>query len=116
MDLSEIGFFQFDNLVRNRIPFLILHEGIEFSQLYSSMEKAHLERSALSANFLSSPEPILAEIEKRKVPRQIPLVLLNQNGMISPSWVSFFEKNGFLNVYRVTGGWDLILKEAKENL
>ena len=116
MDLSEIGFFQFDNLVRNRIPFLILHEGIDFSEIYQGFEKEHLERWSLTANFLNSPEGLLAEIEKRKIPRQVPLILLDRSGLVSSSWVSLFEKNGFVNVYRVTGGWELILQGAKDAL
>lgn len=113
-DPTEIGFFQFDNLVRNRVPFLLLHDGVVFSELYGGLERDHLERWSVQVSFRDPVEKVL-EIAKAKAPMEsIPVVLLSQEGGDMREWVGRLEAGGFFNVHWVRGGWEELKREAAD--
>lgn len=43
MDLQSIGVFQFENLVRNRIPFVLFNLGLDLSGRFPSFLQTHME-------------------------------------------------------------------------
>ena len=112
-DLTRIGFFQFDNLIQNRVPFALLNEPIDFSDLYGPVERIHLERWSIEVSFEDSPEQAIRKLEERRLPREIPVVLLSRSGDRGESWIEKLEALGFKNCCFVTGGWDHLIKESK---
>jgi rhodanese-related sulfurtransferase len=102
-----LGFFQFDNLVRNRVPFYLLRLNIDVESLYGKMdfmEKQHLRNYSLELSefSLSLVEPLLKE---RHAQKDSPLVVLDSDGLKSSKFASELASAGYLNVYFVVGGF-----------
>ena len=111
-DLSRLGFFQFDNLVRSRVPFFLIHEGIHFSELYGPLEKMHLESRAVTVDFMAPMTEALKELQERRIPKGFPVVLLSQEGIAGQDWLTALESEGFSQVCWVVGGWKALRQEA----
>lgn len=113
---SGIGFFQFDNLIRGRVPFHIVNFGVDFDPLYP-MNKFPVERLQVRNREIllapdASAEIVLAEMQLRKVGARDPIVVVTQAG---PQALHVAEKlggGGFANVYFVKGGMDELLLQA----
>ncbi|RYZ75967.1 MAG: hypothetical protein EOP06_31765, partial [Proteobacteria bacterium] len=46
---QTIGYFQFDNLVKGRVPFLFINLDVDTTKVYPHVYKMHLERMQLEA-------------------------------------------------------------------
>lgn len=114
MDLTTLDYFQFENLVRNRVPFFVVHEGIDFSELYNSVEVGTIQRTQLVVTFDEGPAHAVAELEKQRVPKDWPVLILSRSGEVAHDWVSAFEKSGYRNSYYVKGGWREITQKVPE--
>lgn len=114
MDLTTLDYFQFENLVCNRVPFFIVHEGIDFSELYNSVEVGTIQRTQLVVSFKEGPSQVLAALEMQKVPKDWPVLILTQSGDAAQDWVLAFEKAGYRNTYYVKGGWHEIKSKVPE--
>lgn len=110
-DLNAIGFFQFDNLVRSRVPFLLFHEPIDFSEVYDGMELEHLQRYAFPIQ--EDFEQTFDQLLTMKIDRRMPVVVMLNSTFPDGEFLSRLEEEGFMNVHGVEGGWDEILREAK---
>lgn len=105
--LNQINFFQFDNLIGNRIPFLLLNLGVDLSGLYSSIQKTHLETYQVQTD-LNQAE---AELQKKQIPKDFAIVVICQDGRQSAELFKKLEKNGYTNVYVVNGGYQQMMTE-----
>jgi len=113
LDLSHLSFFQFDNLVRNRVPFLLLtEEMMPFNELFGPIERIHLGQWSFAVDFQKPADQILSVLEERKIPKEMPVVLLTKTGNGGQTWLAPLEQLGFQNVYWVPGGWDQLKSEA----
>lgn len=113
----EIGFFQFDNLVRNRIPFLLVHpREIDPASVFGPVERDHLRRWSVGADLNGDAGATLAEVAGRGIPKEIPVLLLSSDGESGRGWIGAFEAAGFLNVHWLAGGWGAVLKEASSSV
>jgi rhodanese-related sulfurtransferase len=106
-----IGFFQFDNLVRNRVPFALACDGIDFSALYSGVELEHLMRYVLPLDAGPDILEIILRLQARRYQAQDPVVCLCLKGDKSKEWANQLESRGFTNCYFVEGGFEVLLKE-----
>ncbi len=98
--MNKIGFYQFDNLIRNRIPFLLINLGQDISSWYESIFKQHLETQQRRID--SSEIDDLVKTEK--IPKEFPILLLCQNGKASIKSYESLQKSGYSNVYLIDGG------------
>ena len=98
--MNTIGFYQFDNLIRNRIPFLLINLGQEISSWYESIYKMHLEAQQRR---IDSSE-IDSLLRSEKTPKDFPILLLCQNGQLSSKSVDNLRRQGYTNVYLIDGG------------
>ncbi len=98
--LHKIGFYQFDNLVQGRIPFLFINMGEDISNWYDSVYRTHLKNYQILTT-LDQAENL---IEERQAPKDFPIVVLCQNGKQSENFAGYLIKNGYTNVYQVDGG------------
>jgi len=98
--LNKISFYQFDNLVKNRIPFMFINMGADISNWYQSIYKIHIERHQILTT-LDQAENILNE---KKIPKDFAILLLCQNGKQSENFTGYLERQGYTNVYLVDGG------------
>lgn len=96
---TPLGFFQFENLIRNRVPFTLITWDCDFSNWYSGVEKMHLEKVSRAGEKLAH---ILSELERD--PTQ-PIVLVCKNGDTSAKAAADLQRQGFKNVFVVAGGY-----------
>lgn len=105
--LREIGGFQFENLIRNRIPFLLFNLGAETKGLFPSFHQMHLDRQTIQG----PREEALAKIRESAVPAEHAIVLLSQNGQDCEIVATQLEEAGYTNVYWVRGGMNSLRQE-----
>lgn len=107
--LNEITFFQFDNLIRNRIPFLILNLGVDLKNFYSlPLYQGHLESQTLS----TSLETVIADLKNRKALADDALLVLCADGRVSGQVVDQLEANGYTNVFFAKNGFVQLKADA----
>ena len=105
--LNKISFFQFDNLICNRIPFLLVNLGVDLSNLYSSIQKTHLETYQL----ITEANKALDDLQQKQISKDFAIVLICLDGQKSDELSIKLEKNGYTNVYVVNGGYQQMMTE-----
>lgn len=109
MNLNEISFFQFDNLVRNRIPFLLINLTSQLPQIYSQgLYQQHL----VSLELRTTSENVLMQLTEKKHPKHEALLVVCESGSRSQSLVETLEREGYMNVFFVKGGLQALLADA----
>jgi len=98
--MSSIGFFQFDNLIRNRVPFCLLNFSDSQTSLYTSIYKLHLENWESLVN-LENYQQVLAE---KNLPKDFAIVTLCLDGSLSAQARDVLLSLGYGNVYWCEGG------------
>ena len=107
--LNEIHFFQFDNLIRNRIPFAILNLGVDVQGFYKlPMFQNHLESLMIPAKL----ENAVSLLKEKQISTDFAILVLCPNGEISPKVVDDLEKAGFTNVFFPHGGFNSLKTDA----
>lgn len=109
--LNQISFFQFDNLVQNRVPFLLLNMGPKLADLYTSIYKTHLE----TYEVLTSFNEALSHLSKQNIQKDHAILLVCENGQNSQQVLETLEKNGYTNVYVINGGYQQMMTERASN-
>lgn len=105
--LRELGAFQFENLIRNRVSFVLLSLGADTAGLFPPFHQSHLDRQTLS----SSAEEALMKIRESSVPAEHAILLLSPNGESCERVASQLEEAGYTNVYWIGGGVDSLRQE-----
>lgn len=100
---SPIGFFQFDNLVRNRVPFLLLKTAVDVESLFGVMEKMHLRNFSVVLDKMDVQQAQAAMAE-RHADQESPVVVLCEDGVNSMELAKGLCAQGFRNVYYVLDG------------
>lgn len=100
MDLLALGFFQFDNLVQNRVPFLLVNLGVDLTGLFSSVSMMNLENNTITTTLEKAP----AEIAARTLPPHFAIVSICRDGNESCKLAKILEDKGVVNSYYVEGG------------
>lgn len=110
-----IGSFQFDNLVKGRVPFLFVNLGIDTSEIYPHVYKMHLERMILSNPQGSlielSVEKIIPLVQSHDTPLEGAIIILCEDGTKSIQIADALEQVHYKNVFVVAGGWKQILAD-----
>lgn len=106
--LNYIGQFQFENLVNNRVPFLLFNFGIDFSVRYSGLALQHLKTYSKPISL----DELEGYILDQKISTDYAIVCLCADGGVSKKAAEWLEKNKFINVYIVKGGWQALTAEA----
>lgn len=107
---NQINFFQLDNLINNRVPFMFYNMADSVSDWYSSVSKMHI----VTYELLLKPEEILPDIKQKKVPKDYAIVLLCPNGVLSQKLSQELENLAYTNVYVVNGGYQQIVTEREQ--
>lgn len=92
--------FQFENLVMNRIPFLLLNYGGDLKGLFPAFHQSHLESLSLALE----AERTLDLLRERRLAKEGALVLVCADGLVSESWGRRLEQEGYFNVYVLKNG------------
>ena len=107
MHINNIGFFQLDNLIKNRIPFLLLNMGPSISDWYMSLYKEHITKNQI----LGTRQDLMLLLESKKLSADAALILLCNNGLTSLEIHSELEQKGYTNVYVIHGGYQQLMTE-----
>ncbi|MGZ5278998.1 MAG: rhodanese-like domain-containing protein [Pseudobdellovibrionaceae bacterium] len=107
-----LGTFQFENLVKGRVPFLLLRSGVDVESAYGVMEKMHIRNFSLELEKLEMPDAEAA-LSDRQARKEDPIVVLDQTGVQSKKLAQSLTEAGYINVYFVLGGWQEILSEMQ---
>lgn len=105
--LNKIGFFQLDNLVKNRIPFHLLNMAADLSSWYISVYKDHLVKNQM----LVPPNELLQLVAVKELAFDAAIILLCNDGAASLEVYQELEKKGYTNVYVVDGGHQQMMTE-----
>lgn len=108
--LNKIGFFQFDNLVQNRVPFILLNLGTSLAPLFISIYKMHVENHEILTDETLAPKAL----EDMKAPLDAALVLICDDGIKSSRLLEQLEKKGYSNVYLLDGGYQQLMTERSK--
>lgn len=112
MEFNNIGYFQFDNLLQNRVPFiLVLLDEVDLKSLYNnSLINLHIQNITLQY----SSGKILEAIQDKKLPPHFAIIILDKDERKSPKIAKEIEKAGYTNVYYVKNGFEGLLTERKQ--
>ncbi len=109
MNLNSIGFFQFDNLIKNRIPFVLINLTDKPVQIYTqSLYQQHLTK----VEILTTSLQVLPDLNLRQHPKHEALLVLCSDGSTSPTIAKELEQMGYLNVFYVEGGLRTLKADA----
>jgi rhodanese-related sulfurtransferase len=109
--LNKIGFYQFNNLVQNRIPFMFLNLGADLSNWYTSIYKIHVQTHQ-TLTTLDQAEAVLIE---RSIPKDFAILLVCQNGLQSAQFGQYLQKQHYTNVYVVDGGIQQMMTDRAQS-
>lgn len=98
-----IGFFQLDNLVKNRVPFFLLKDETDIEKFFGPMERIHLRTYSIPLQAMSLSEAE-AQMKERGAQMQSPVVVFCQTGKPSQKLAEDLEKQGYMNIYYVLDG------------
>lgn len=111
MEFNNIGFFQFDNLLQNRVPFvLVLLDEIDIKSWYNSLVQLHIQNISIQCE----PKQVFEIIQAKKLPAHFAIIVLDKDQKKSPQIVKELEKAGHTNVYYIKNGYDGLLTERKQ--
>lgn len=105
--MEAIGYFQLENLILSRSPFLFLDVSTE-------KREAPPEPLAkyLSAAVRLKPEEANAYLQKMGVTKERPVLLVSEDERASAAVARDLEAAGFTNVYIIAGGVTGLLSEV----
>ncbi|WP_413559710.1 rhodanese-like domain-containing protein [Bdellovibrio sp. HCB209] len=110
MDISQLGYFQFNNLIKGRIPMVLVNLGVDLKSFYGHVEALHINNCQVTG----STEEIVNQVQSKKLPSHYPIVLIDINGTSYAPVVQALEAQGFNNVYTVKGGLSELEKEKQQ--
>ena len=106
--VQEISFFQLDNLVRNRIPFVLLSLGVDISGFY---DEVVYQNHLISQTISTTRESILKDLSSKNVLSESAVILVCPRGDLSIRLKATLEQQGYRNVYLVRNGFAGLLKD-----
>lgn len=107
-----VGFFQFDNLLKNRVPFFLVRSDLDIESAYGVLEKMHLRNYSLVVQALNF-ENAKAALAERQARKEDPVLVLCEDGKQSQKVAQALAADGHVNVYFVLGGWQLLRAEMR---
>ncbi len=107
--INKIGFYQFDNLVQGRIPFMFLNLSHDVSNWYNSIYKLHIETYQVCLK----EADIEQELKTRQIPLDFAILVLCDDGQKSEKIAQNLHKKGYTNVYMINGGYQQMMTERK---
>lgn len=112
VDIAQIGFFQFDNLIRGRIPFLLINLGVDLGPWYNSVEGLHLANCTLACTV----DNYLQQIQSKNLPVHYAIIVIDHDGTQAKSIASQLESMGFINAHYIRGGVKGLEEEKKQGV
>lgn len=109
ISLQEIGGFQFENLIRNRIPFVLLSIKADISNLFPAYHQSHLDRQTHQTDSTNA----LKTVQEISAPAEQAIVLVSPDGHQCEKVANQLEAAGYTNVFWVRGGVAALRQELE---
>lgn len=110
-DFSQLSYFQFENLVKNRIPFLLfVLENLSFENFYTGLYHRHLQEQIVPIQ----KDQIKDYLQEKKIDLHHSILIVCSNGKVSSNLAHELEKKGFLNCYSIQGGFQQLVKDHEQ--
>ncbi len=100
-----IGFFQFDNIVKSAVPFLIVTIDVDLSTFYNDDKHRHIRSYTQKFSKDVTSDELLQKISDLKIGKEFPVVIICDDGKKSMQLCAAVEEKGFLNCYYVLDGF-----------
>lgn len=110
--LNKINFYQFDNLINNRVPFVFFNLAVDLSDWYTSVSKSHLITHQIQ---LKNTGEALSILETKKTPKDYAIVLLCSDGVESTTLFEILQNSAYTNVYVIDGGYQQLMTERSQS-
>ncbi len=107
MSYNKIGYYQLNNLIENRVPFIFFNYGTDLAPWYTSIQKLHVE----AWQVMLTESQTQSELDSRKIPKDFAILLLCQDGKQSERIAKDLEKKGYTNVYLIDGGYQQMVTD-----
>lgn len=104
LGFDKIGYFQFQNLIQNRVPFALLSWGEKFEGWFQGFAAQHLKDSLQLFPPTSSVQELPEQLRTLNRPKDCPIVLVSPDESFSMRAREILVKQGFENVFVVEGG------------
>ena len=108
--INKLNFYQLDNLINNRVPFMFYNMTESLVSWYSSVNRMHLETYEARLAY----EQIINDLTIKKVPKDYAVVLLCHDGTTSLELYKQLDSLSYTNVYVVDGGYQQIVTEREQ--
>jgi rhodanese-related sulfurtransferase len=108
--LNKINFFQLDNLINNRVPFMFYNMSTSIADWYNSVNKMHVQ----NYEKMVQEKDVIADLQNSNAPKEYAVVLLCPDGRTSMKLYAELNKMGFTNVYVVDGGYQQLMTERSQ--
>lgn len=105
--LNNIGYFQLDNLIQARVPFMLINMGPSLSGWYTSVNKMHVENYEILTNQTAA----IIDLEAKKLPKDFAIVVLCEDAKKSAIVYAQLAEKAYTNVYLVDGGYQQMMTE-----
>jgi len=111
-EIDQIEAFQLNNLIYSRVNFALLHDRINFNEIFSGLELQHLNRISIPVDFNLKESLWIERLKEASVPLHIPVVLLRSQSPLSVNAALRFKQlYGAGNVCLVSQSWDSIKRD-----
>jgi len=107
MSYNKIGYYQLNNLIENRVPFMFFNFGTDVAPWYTSIQKMHVE----AWQIMTTESQLQQELDDRKIPKDFAVLLLCPDGKQSERIANSLEKKGYTNVYLIDGGYQQMVTD-----
>jgi hypothetical protein len=102
--VPSIGFFQFDNLLKTRVPFLIVNLGVDLSAVFRGTDWDHIQIYQLNVVRQIEIKALESEFAAKKIPTHYPIVFVCDDGIVSKDLSERMDERGWLNCFYVYQG------------
>jgi hypothetical protein len=102
--VPSIGFFQLDNLLKTKVPFLLVNLDVDLSSNFKGNDLQHLETYQLKMPSSVKAEELEKAFLEKKIPKHYPIVFVCQDGVRAKELAEKMDDMAWMNCFFVFQG------------
>jgi rhodanese-related sulfurtransferase len=115
MQANEIGWFQVQNLIKAKIPFLIVQIDCDLQKLFTVIDNIHIRNWSINLSTETTTDliqEVKIQMQARSANTDFPVLVVCNDGNASKKMTTQLGSElGFLNAYTVPGGFSKLLAD-----
>ncbi len=104
--MNQIGSFQFINLIKNKVPFILVSNKKNWNQIYDKSEAEHVFKSLIFVDEKSVQnqgfEQLMDSLNKSQYKNLAPIVIAFDQSELSKNIYNYLTEKQFTNCYMYT--------------